>query len=678
MSSENRKWYQDPLLIAAIQFEQENDDSFLAPAILDQAKFDTEQLLHVFGKEVIALYSKDRDEARVRRYIDMAPERNIILYANVHIISKATFAEHDDWAQRLPDGAAAAGYTNEVMLCMNTSWRDYFFDRLREMLELPIKGIFLDGPAFIGSGCFCPTCQALFEEQYGHPMTSASRKELRDFKTQHAVRFIHDVRSIIHESHPEVILYVNSPGLSENVTGGDVDAVYDEVDFIGTEGGFIFYGDPNAVSLYKTSNAARYMESKSHGKPYVIFCAGNHQPWARYMLTPEENELLAAATVANGANLWYGIHGSVHDFETVSGKAGLSLIREIAEHKALYTDTKRRADVAVLWSKESIHAFPEAVDESDFTVKERLAGSEYGSAQKEFDGICEILARSQITYAILDEKNIREDDLSSYPLLILPNAVCLDEKAAEKIRDYAHNGGNVLATLCTGMCDENGAPRKEGVLASLFGIESCRIEQFAPGCGYLDIHDDAIVSALISAPTAGFSGSVVRADFSKDAMILASMHEPLAGRYSMLPKATFPSVAERKVGAGRVIYLSGGLGATFAQYGVADYKTLLPMLVSRLITPTITVSGAYETIEVNVREQSGRTLVHFINYTAAMRRPLEHIIPCRGMQVTLCVSHPVSRVSSMRTGAEIPFTADGNKISFSFDVPGVYDVAVIS
>ena len=84
--------------------------------------------------------------------------RNIILYANAHIVSKGTFAEHDDWAQRLPDGTAATGYTNEIMICMNSPWRDYFLDRVREMLELPIKGLFLDGPS--GGTCFCPTCQA--------------------------------------------------------------------------------------------------------------------------------------------------------------------------------------------------------------------------------------------------------------------------------------------------------------------------------------------------------------------------------------------------------------------------------------------------------------------------------------------------------------------------------------
>lgn len=678
MPSENRKWYQDPLLIAAIQFEQEQDDSFLAPAILDNAKFNTEQLLHVFGKEVIGLYDKARDEARVRRYIDMAPERNIILYANAHIVSKETFSEHDDWAQRLPDGTAAPGYTNEIMICLNSPWREYFFARIREMLELPIKGIFLDGPSFIGGGCFCPTCQALFQKEYGYSLSQASRKDLREFKTQHAARFIHTIRGIIRELRPDVILYVNSTGLAENMTGGDIDAVYDDVDFIGTEGGFIFYNDPNAVSLYKTSNAARYMESKSGGKPYVIFCAGNHQPWARYMLTPAENELLVAATVSQGAALWYGIHGSVHDLETESGRAALSLIRDIAEHKTYYTDTKRRADVAVLWSKQSIHAFPEAVDESDFTRRERLQGSQYGSFQKEFDGICEILARKHFTYSIIDEKNLREDDLSTYPLLILPNAICLDAKSAECISSYVQKGGNVIATLCTGFCDENGAARKEGALASLFGIESWQSESFAPGCGYLTIHDPSLSSDLISSPTAGFAGPVLRAHFAKDAKILASLHEPLPGRYSRLPKEMFPSMIERQEGTGRVIYLSGGLGATYLQYGISDYKTLLSKLILRLIQPTLTVQNTFETIEVSVREQTGRTLVHFTNFTSAMRRPLEQIIPCQTMQVSLCVSHPVSCVTSMRSGKEIPFTQSGNTVSFPFALSGVYDVAVIS
>lgn len=677
MSKQNNNWYQDPLLIAAVQFEQVDDESFLAPKILDDAKFNTEQLLHVFGKEVIGLYQKERDEECVRRYINMAPDRNIILYSNAHIVSKPTYEEHKDWAQITPDGIAAPGYTNEIMICMNSPWRDYFFDRVREMLELPIKGLFLDGPLFIGTGCFCPHCRALFEEMYGHSMDEGTRTEIRNFKAKHVARFIKDVRAIIHETRPEVVLYANSHGLSENVTGCDVDEIYEHVDLLGTEGGFMFYGDPNSVSIYKCSNAARYMESKAYGKPYVIFCAANHQPWARYMMTPDENELLAAATVANGANLWYGIHGSIHDFETPSGKAGLNIIRKLADHSDCYINTTRHSDIAVMWSKESIHAFPEIVDETDFTVKERHAGSQFGSTQKEFDGACEILARNHVQFSIIDEANVRRDDLSVYQAIVLPNAVCLDDAAAESLCHYVENGGSIISTLCTGMCDENGMSRECSILAPVFGIESFKFDNYPAGHGYMTIDDEKMASALLCNPTAGFAGPLLRAEFNSDCKIIGSLHEPLPGRYSMFRKENYPAIVEHSFGKGKCIYIAGGMCANFAQFGVADYKTLLNEIIASTIKPTITVDGAYETIEVVVRKQDTRTLVHFVNYTGVMRRPIEHVISCNNIKSEIKVDHPVHRVYSMFTGEDLSYSVNGDSITVTCDVHGIYEVIVI-
>ncbi|MBR5478751.1 MAG: beta-galactosidase trimerization domain-containing protein [Clostridia bacterium] len=669
-----RKWYDDPLLIAAIQFEQEGDDAFRAPAILDKAKFNTEQLLHVFGEAVVGMYEKERHYEDTKRYLSMTNGRNVIMYSNVHCMRKNAYEAHPERAAVDKNGVAIPAYTDEVLVCMNSPWRDFYFERIHEMLEFPIKGIFLDGPSF--TDCYCPACQKLFKEAYGKDLFDATREEMRDFRIKQAARFTHDVREVIHSINPEIIVYPNVTGLSENVAGSDIDILYDDIDFLGTEGGFMFYGDPNAVSIYKTSQAARYMEAKANGKPYVIFSAGNHQPWARYMHTPAENEIICAAAVASGANLWYGVHGAISDFETSGGQAALNLISKLADNKLYYTDTKSRSDVAVLWPKLSVHAFPEAVAETDFTKAEKHEASRYGSSLKEFEGTCEILARNHITYDIIDEKNLRDDDLSKYPLIILPNAICLDDAAVAKIKAYVEAGGKLIGTLSTGLCDAHGKARSAGALNDVFGIESLALEDYLAGCSYLKVLDESVAKSLISNPTAGFAGASARVKFAENAEVIALLHEPMAGRYSYLPKETFPAVAQNKYGKGEAIYLCGGVGATFTNYGVADFKSLLNVFVNRLIKPMITLDDAYETVEVTVRDNPERTMIHFVNYTAQMRRPLENIIPCKGMKVTFKPGREVGRVFSMFDGKEIPFEKNGDTITFNFDVNGSYDVAV--
>ncbi|MBQ3054991.1 MAG: beta-galactosidase trimerization domain-containing protein [Oscillospiraceae bacterium] len=663
------------LRIAAIQFEQTREDTFSVTDTLTEAKFDTEQLLHPMATAVFASYEKDKHEEDLRKYIAAANGRSIILYANVHCLAGDVMAKNPSWACRTEAGEDYVIYSTYKRQCINSPWRDSFLHDVSDMTAQNIQGIFLDGPSMPQQGCFCESCRALFEKTYGHPIGDATPAEMNEFKIKSNQRFLKDVGDAIRASGKDILLY-NNCALPDSIVDCSLDDVYDYVDILGTEGGFNFYVNPNNISLWKGSRCAKYLEAKAYGKPTVLFCAGNHQPWARAMHTAAENELLYAYTIANGASIWYGIHGPIEQYNTPGGKAALKWNRFMAENEEWYTATKRVATSALVWSKPTYRHFPEAVAKTDFTSDVDGGGNTtYGSFQKEFYGLYDIMSRAHSQFTMIDEINLEKDDLSSYTQLVLPNLICLSDAHANILRNFVAQGGNLIFTGATGICDENGKVRDIPVLADLVGMKGKpEIKNFQDGCGYLTLHDKSFGADCNHDLLEGFIGTVLKAEY--DADIIASINEPMAGRYSYYNEDLFPAIVTKTYGKGRVVYFAGNIGYSWNDFGPADLKHLFSNIAIAHDADAVTVEGAYESVEVLLREKGDAKLLHLVNYTGAMQRPIENIIPNTGIKVKVKKDKATS-VKTLVGGRELPFVVSDGYVTFTADVSGAYEVVVI-
>lgn len=674
--------YGRPLRIGAVQWEQ-GEKMFEIPQILSDGGFNVEQLLHVVGDGVMGLFDPERDSANLKKYIKMSNElgTKIILYFNAHMIEMDTLDRKPDWAQRHRNGEYVSAYGTYVLACVNSAWRNDFMDKAACALDYGIEGIFLDGPVFYMTGCYCNACRAKFKAEYGHDIETATAAELREFKTSSIAEFVKDVKHIINRHGGNEILYANSTGLAPNVTGCDIDGIYPYVDFLGTEGGFMFYNNPNDVPLWKCSKSAKYIESKAKGKPTVIFSAAHHSPWARCIHTPQETKLLMASTVANGANLWYGIHGPIEISLTPGGKAAFEFNKFLAQNEDFYNKTDSYADAAIVWSKNTIHAFPEDVDESDFTQRvKRNSEHGLGSFSDEFEGLYDIMARNHTQFTIIDEKCIIEDDLSRFKMIILPNVSCLSEKECERIRKYVQEGGTVISTLATSFYDEYGNERSMPLLADIFGIISVEeILKYKNGCTYLKLEgSDRIKKGLSSEITAGCHTSL-RCNFKEDSTVLASMYYPMAGSYAKFPVKKYPSIVLSNYGKGKSIYISGGIGETYFNNGINDLKRLIKNILTEYNESCFAVENAYETVEVEMRVQNGRNkaLIHFVNYTGCMQRPIDKVIPCNDIKVVFKTYKEVSGVYTVYDKKKLEYSVCDDYVEFTVPSVDEYELAVI-
>ena len=679
-------WHQKPLRIGAMQWNL-GEDAFKAPGILKNGGFNTEQLLHIMaaGDNIgLTVFDEERDGEKLSEYIRLSGEKGIkiILYFNAHMVDADTCRENGDWAQTDRSGKPLSAYQKFILTCVNSGWRNQFMDSVKTALAYGIDGVFLDGPIFGREACYCSACSRLFENKYRHSLQSASATELRNFKTESIADFIRDVRGVIKSVNSDVILYANSHGLSANITGCDIDAIYPYVDFLGTEGGFMFYGNPNDISLWYGSKNAKYLDEKAKGKPAVIFAAGNSCPWTRYMHTPEESRLLFASAVANGANVWYGIHGTLEMLDTPGGKAAYDFNRFLAANEEYYEGTHKIPDMALLWSKATINAFPGSIQKSDFVEKETIE-TQYslGNYLNEFNGFYEILTRTHRQFSIIDEKILLEKDLSVFKTLVLPNACCMGEQEAEKIKDYVSNGGNVIATIGTSFFDGDGNARPAPALADLFGItEVADVFSYNAGCSYIKLSEGTGLTDGMpsSGLTVGCSISV-KCRYAGDTATAGIQYIPMNGGYDFFPSESFPTIVMHSFGKGKAIYVSGGLGETYGKYLPDALKTLVRNLLYLTMEPVLEVENAYESLEVEMRIQpeKKRILILFVNYTGCMQRPINRVIPCRDITIRLKIKEKAASVKTVYMKQDIGFEQNEGEVCFKLDEVGEYELAVV-
>ena len=121
----------------------------------------------------------------LRPYIAEARKRGIrvLIYFNVHWYSKAFGHKHPDWLQINENGKPVDDvYRTGTSFCVNSPWRKWCFQLLRDLAAYGVDGVFYDGPIFFPNSCYCQYCREQFKQRYGKDMPSKKIRRGQDFK----------------------------------------------------------------------------------------------------------------------------------------------------------------------------------------------------------------------------------------------------------------------------------------------------------------------------------------------------------------------------------------------------------------------------------------------------------------------------------------------------------------
>lgn len=677
----SRKWYEKPMRIAALQCNFEKGSTLEVVDKWLDAGFNVEQLLHPIAEGYTAVFDPAQHADILSQYLRRAKARGlrIILYQNVHIIEPSKSNRKEEWAQRSAEGEFYKAYETYYGCCVNSPWRDYFLSVIDELGAYDIDGLFLDGPGLCGSACYCPSCRARYEKDYGGNMEDA--KDLFDFHQKSRLDFVREVYQRFKRVKPEALCYYN---LSVMAPSGSYISLAEELeynDIVGSEGGFMFYVPPRTGYLWKPSVCAKMLEAVAPHKPRVVFMAGDQKSWSWYVHTAVETQLCIASSVANAANIWYGLHGSTAMLDSPGGRAAAELTRFLRDHEDCYDDTVSAARVAVMYSFDTEEKYRTSEEASDFYGARDGANSEAssfpGNFTQAFQGICDMLSRSGIPFDIVTDMDITEEKLARYDCILAPTCACLGEAAVSAIRGFVRGGGNLIATLDTSLCGPDGRSRKDFALGDVFGVtfkqradKYHNFNYFSP-CGKHALFK-GIDIPLLPAPNIGLDIEPVG-----KAEVLARFHRPMPGRYVDLTPQDKPAIVHNRFGKGKSLYLAGTFAEMCSTYAPIEYRRLIVNAVRSFSKPVVLIEGGIGNVEVVARKQGTRLIVHLVNYAGLIPRPFERVAPQTGIRLHIPAENNINSARALMSGRSCAM--DKRKDSYVIRVPKMrtYEVIVL-
>jgi len=646
------------LRIAALQcnFEGSRQNTLNVPKLWNSFGFNTEQLFHTHSELYSAVFRKEAHTDILRDYIEKSRKNGIqiILYMNCHILLESQNDRAEDWAQVDRNGEYIRSYGTYHACCLNSSWTDFFLESIESLKEFDIRGIFFDGPS--SSSCFCSRCCSLFEKEYGLPPDQAEEQQIDRFRLRTIIRFIKRIYEKTKKVNPGWLSYVNANLMHARASAEEMREILSYNDIIGTEGGFQFYGPPSDTDIWRCGMHAKFVEAASGDKRRVIFMAGDQKPWSWYMHTPTETKLCYASVLANGASVWYGIHSSTQNLKGVSGRAVQEMVQFDKKHDHLYQNTESAADTALFFSYNTSKHYTSSGEATDFYGSEGLKGrTGIGNYTDSFRGAYGMLFRSCVPFDVVTELNI--DSLSTYSVLILPTCACMSRDTVLALKEFVTNGGTLISDSETALYSDTFEKQENFMLNDLLGVSFKGYRSYRTH-DYFTCDTGPIKSAgveYIPAPL-----TAVDAVPAEIAQVCARLCPPLAGRYSDRPESgVYPFIIKNGYGSGTSWYFAGRFFELYSTYGIPHYKEILNTILTEHSSPCAELLNAPESIEVTVRfSGTGDTLmVHLVNYSGGMNRPITDIIPVSGL--VLKVNRGFSSARTLLSGTNLEPDANG-------------------
>lgn len=630
--------------------------------------------------------SAQKNEDYLAKYLPEARKKGlrVMIYFNVHFYKRSFGDKHPDWMQTTEEGQPLGGvYETGTSLCINSPYRDWCFQVVRDLCAYPIDGIFYDGPIFFPSTCYCRYCREKFRKLYGSDMPSKKThkgkpfQQLLDFQAASLADFLRDTQKVIKPINPEIALYMNGGERGGNWSTGRFNRVLvREQDILGSEGGFIS-GDLQQTPFWKPGVTARLLETQSGGKPRVIFSATGHKPWAFSLLPEPELRYLYAETIANGASVWFGMWP--FEFHQPEMKAVIDMNRFLADHSTYYTGTRSEARVAIVWPDRTMNFYQGSETPMAAGVG-KTPNAEIGNVNAEFTGITNALMQMQAPFDVLDDEALEKEDLSRYDIVILPNMACMSDRACSGLREFVRKGGNLLATFETSLYDETGSRRADFALGDLLGVrDAARLV----GPARWDYMKKSASSPLLDGldreylPAPSFHLKVV----AVGAKPLLYFTKLLSGQYDGIPVVSDePALTVNRFGKGQAAYFSGDLGSALNTFRQPELRRLVHNSVRSLSRLPLAMENSPASVEAVLRSQEGgkRLLLHLINFSGETPRPVSRVIPLHDLRVAIPGYGQARRAFTLMRPQELPLQRDGNG-NLRFVVPQLdeYEVVVI-
>ncbi|MDH7481819.1 MAG: ThuA domain-containing protein [Armatimonadota bacterium] len=666
-----------------------------------------------FNTQKFEKYPALGDFDLIREYLPYAHKYGIhvIAYLNMHWFSYEFADRNPGWEQVLADGTPYGRvrplYGNGTTFCVNSGWRDWAQELIVECMKTGIDGVFLDGPVVYPDCCYCDSCRLLFAERYGREIPPAEDwsnpiwKDFIEFREDSLAQFLADCRAAVKSVNSEGVIFLNAGSWHAGAwrVARDIEKVGPYEDFNGAEA--FFHPGPRNHILHFWSTAAKHLVAGK--KPAVVFSHHALGSWHYVPLPPVEAEIAIAQTVACGANPWFAVFDYALDHSRHLAVAPIKKIQSFLEkNEEYYCASTSAAEVALYFSRQGATFYLSELEElygEQGSGREQDLIADLGSGKRIVDWkkrkqICDelhgntylgyftSLVREHIPFDVILDSDLTHEGLAKYKAIILGNAACLSDMQVETLRQFVEEGGGLIAEFETGRYDERGNRRKTNPLGEIHGALDI-LEVMTPSVAeeYVKVKDKHPITEqfnlgqLIARPQ--FSVKIKKVDLGEAPVIFMN---PTGRLYSGLTgESPHPAVIANQVGKGRVVYFPALVGEFYARYRMWEYQALIGNAVRWACGGTLPIFvECPASVEVELRRQSSptRTIIHLVNNTGDMQRPMSEIIPIRNIRIALKTEN-ASRVYTLWAQLNLNFKRTDVGIEFTIPEISTYEVVVV-
>jgi len=132
-------------------------------------------------------------------------------------------------------------------------------------------------------------------------------------------------------------------------------------------------------------------------------------------------------------------------------------------------------------------------------------------------------------------------------------------------------------------------------------------------------------------------------------------------------------------GKGHVVYVAGTWGDTAWQMRFPDYHRFIANTVAAFSRPRLKVEHVPGSVEVTLRRSLDRRLevIHLVNFSGDMIRPMRSITPCRNIELTLKNAGRVTAVKGLVSGRCLTFEVRGRTLHLRVPRLKEYEIVAI-
>jgi len=268
-------------------------------------------------------------------------------------------------------------------------------------------------------------------------------------------------------------------------------------------------------------------------------------------------------------------------------------------------------------------------------------------------------------------------DFSAFRLIILPDAVEVDEKLAEKLDAFRRAGGKVLLSYRSGLGLEDTLfehalrVRGESIPWKPHFIRLARQLGAGPEDFDFVMYEDAVD---LAADKGVALAEVVQPYFNRERDHFCS--------HSTTPPEAATGQAEI-IDLGDVIYIASAIFRAYRAHGNGIYKAIVARCIDRLLPQPILRTNAPTTAEVNVlsRKDTAQRVVHVLHYAPQRRTQsidiVEDALPLVDLEIALRADQLPSRVYVAPSGEDVAHEFDGERVRIRIPKMEGYMVVVV-